>query len=212
MPPVSWPTASIFWAWRSACSARSRSPTSAWSRIDRRAQIGGPLLDPRLERLVDPAQRVGALLPFGDVVGDADEADMLAGPGPQRGCEIERSQRHSPSARWNRPSSTNKRIEASPAIDSARIRAFVLLVDDRPPVIIDGLFVGDAEEVDIGAVDEAAPAVELGHPDRHRRRIRDQPEPFLALAQPFLDGSSRPTPVTVPKTPPITPSSAITGW
>ena len=29
MPPVSWPTASIFWLWRSAASARSHSTTSS---------------------------------------------------------------------------------------------------------------------------------------------------------------------------------------
>ena len=70
------------------------------------------------------------------------------------------------------------------------------------PVIIDRLLVGDAQEVDIGAVDEAALAVELGHPHRHRRRIGDQPEPLLALAQPLLAlTSSRLTAVTAPNTP-----------
>ncbi len=52
--------------------------------------------------------------------------------------------------------------------------------------IIDRLLVGDAHEVDIGAVDEAPLAVELGHPHRHRRRIGDQAEALLALADPLL--------------------------
>ena len=59
-------------------------------------------------------------------------------------------------------------------------------MDDVAPVVVDRLLVGDADEVDIGAVDEAALAVELGHPDRHRRRIGDQPETLLALAQPVF--------------------------
>ena len=45
--------------------------------VERGAQIGGALGDPRLEHL-------GAQFPFGDVVGDADEADMLAVRAPAR--------------------------------------------------------------------------------------------------------------------------------
>ena len=39
MPPVSWPTASIFWTWRSWASAASRSAASAFKRL-----IGFPQL------------------------------------------------------------------------------------------------------------------------------------------------------------------------
>ena len=59
-------------------------------------------------------------------------------------------------------------------------------MDDVAPVEIDRFLIGDAEELDIGAVDEAALAIELRHPDRHRRRIGDQAEPLLTLAQPPL--------------------------
>jgi hypothetical protein len=95
MPPVSWPTASIFCAWRSASSALSALADLGLEPVERGAEVGGALADPALERLV-ALRRVDSACQLGDVVGDSDEADMLA-PGPQRGCETERSQRHSPS-------------------------------------------------------------------------------------------------------------------
>ena len=56
-------------------------------------------------------------------------------------------------------------------------------MDDGAPVEVDRFLVADPEELDIGAVDEASLAVELGHPHRHRRGIGDQPEALLALAK-----------------------------
>jgi hypothetical protein len=58
-PPVSWPTASIFCAWRSASSARSRSCTSAALSS---AVYGGALGDTPFQRLVELAQRRSACL------------------------------------------------------------------------------------------------------------------------------------------------------
>ena len=80
MPPVSWPTASIFCAWRSASSARSRSPTSACSRSS--AALRSAVRS--ATRALAASRYLGAQLPFGDVVGDADEADMLAARAPAR--------------------------------------------------------------------------------------------------------------------------------
>ncbi|MEY9286363.1 hypothetical protein ABIA03_007555 [Bradyrhizobium yuanmingense] len=51
------------------------------------------------------------------------------------------------------------------------------------PVEVDGLIVGQADEIDIGLVGEGPLAVELGDPDRHRRAVGDQPEALLAFAQ-----------------------------
>src|ERR1044072_2302085 len=189
MPPVSWPTASIFCAWRSASSARSRSATSASSLargdlglqpIEREAEVRGAPGDLLLQGL-------GAQFPFGDVVGGADEADMLALRPPARlrdraqpaplavgaaeaALEHERFQRGLAGQRFGE--------------DPGRI----LGMDDVAPIIVDRLLVGDAHEVDIGAVDEVAPAVELGYPHRYRRGVGDQPEALLALAGGVLGG------------------------
>jgi hypothetical protein len=54
------------------------------------------------------------------------------------------------------------------------------------PVEHDGLFEGKAEEIEIGLVGERAGAVELGHPDRHRRAVGDQPKALLAFPQDSL--------------------------
>ena len=47
-------------------------------------KLGGAFGDPQLQRLVQPAELVLGLLGRGDVMGDADEADMLAGRVPAR--------------------------------------------------------------------------------------------------------------------------------
>lgn len=51
------------------------------------------------------------------------------------------------------------------------------------PVEVDGLIVGQPDEIDIGPVGEGPLAVELGDPDRDRRAVGDQPKALLALAQ-----------------------------
>ena len=96
--------------------------------VERGAQIGGALGDPRLEHLRRPS--------FHSVMSWATPMKPICSPlGPQRGCEIERSQRHSPSPRRKRASSTKVFSEASPAIDSARIRVAVVGMDDVAPVV-----------------------------------------------------------------------------
>ncbi len=148
-------------------------------------QLRRPLGDPQLQRLVQPAEFVLGLLGRGDVVGDADEADMLAGRVPARlrfraqpapfavGVPVARLQ--------------HERLERGFAGD-------LLLQDARQivrmqrlaPVEHDGLFEGQAEKVEIGLVGEGARAVELGHPDRYRRAVGDQPKALLAFAQGVL--------------------------
>ena len=49
-------------------------------------------------------------------------------------------------------------------------------MNDRAPVEPQRVFVRHAEERGVGAVDEAALAIQPGQPHRDRRRIGDQPE------------------------------------
>ena len=77
MPPVSWPTASIFCAWRKRLLGPLALADLGLQPVERGAQIGGARRDPRLQQLLGQ-------LPVGDVVGDADEADMLAARAPAR--------------------------------------------------------------------------------------------------------------------------------
>ena len=51
MPPVSWPTASIFWTWRSCASAAARSAASAFSALLASLQLAGAVGDRLLELL-----------------------------------------------------------------------------------------------------------------------------------------------------------------
>ena len=95
--------------------------------VERGAQIGGALGDPRLQHL-------GARASISVMSWATPMKPICSPPGPQRGCEIERSQRHSPSPRRKRASSTNVSRLASPAIDSARMRAASSGMDDRAPV------------------------------------------------------------------------------
>ncbi len=71
-PPVSWPTASIFCAWRSDSSARLRASFSASS-------CPRALLDRVFQRLGEVAQLDHLALAVGDVDADADHADRLSG-------------------------------------------------------------------------------------------------------------------------------------
>ena len=67
MPPVSWPTASIFWTWRSCASAASRSSASAFS-----AWLAS---HSSWVRSAPPARALGAL---GLALGLAARGEMLA--------------------------------------------------------------------------------------------------------------------------------------
>ena len=186
MPPVSWPTASIFCAWRSASSARSRSPTSACSRSS--AARRSAVRSATRASSDSFAFRQTSSPSFHSVISWATPMKPICSPlGPQRGCEIERSQRHSPSplpvARLEREGlQASPRRRAIRRARAARRPGWMMVRQSK----IQSLFIVDADEIDIGAVDEAALAIELGHPDRHRRRIGDQPETLLALAKPLL--------------------------
>ena len=145
-------------------------------------QLRRPLGDPQFEDFVQPAQIVLGLLGGGDVVGDADEADMLAGRVPARlgfraqpapfavgalvaGLQHERFQRGLAGDRF---------------LHDARL---VVRMQPLAPVEHDGLLERQPEEIEIGLVGEGTRAVELGDPDRHRRAVGDQAEALLAFAQ-----------------------------
>ena len=147
-------------------------------------ELRGALGDAQLQRFVEPAQIDLGLLGGGDVVGDADEADMLAGRIPARlgfraqpapfavgapvaGFQHERLQRGFAGDRF---------------LQDARQ---VVRMQHLAPVEHDGLLERQPEEIEIGLVGEGARAVELGDPDRHRRAVGDQAEALLAFAQAF---------------------------
>ena len=148
-------------------------------------QLRGALGDPQLQDLVQPAQLDLGLLGGGDVVGDADEADMLAGRVPARlrfraqpapfavGVAVARFQ--------------HERLQRGFAGDRfLHDPRQVVRMQHLAPVEHDGFLERQAEKIDIGLVGEGARAVELGDPDRHRRAVGDQAEALLAFAQRFL--------------------------
>ncbi len=154
----------------------------ARSRASLDSRLGGALGDALLQRLVEPPQLDLGLLGDRDVVGDADETDMLAGRIPARlrfraqpapfaaGILVTRFQ--------------HERLERGFALDGLlQHMRQVVRVQHLAPIKGDGLIIGQADEVDIGLVGEGPRAVELGHPDRHRRAVGDQPKALLALAQ-----------------------------
>src|SRR3546814_10455221 len=62
----------------------------------------------------------------------------------------------------------------------------VVGMNDCPPVEVDGFLVRNAEEIDIGAVDEVALSVGASDPHGCRRAVGDPAEPHLAFAQRLL--------------------------
>ncbi len=74
MPPVSWPTASIFWAWRKAYSTVSRSTALPLQPVQRLGERFGPFADPGFQRLVQPPQLVLGPDLFGDVAAFGEDA------------------------------------------------------------------------------------------------------------------------------------------
>ena len=145
-----------------------------------RGELGRPLGDPALERVVDPRQLLLGALRVGDVVRHADIADVLAGEAP---AGLRLRLHPAPLA-----------VGAAEArLDLDRLRR---PVDDRrgcanarqvfrmqgvAPVEGERRFVSSAEEVEIGLVDELAPVVGPGHPDEHRRAVGDGAEARLAF-------------------------------
>src|SRR5581483_6351799 len=140
--------------------------------------------DALLQRLVQPPELDFRLLGRGDVMGDADEADVLAGRVPARlrfraqpvpfvvGALVARFQHE----RFQRSLSGNLRLQ-----DARQ----VVRMQRLAPIEHDGFLERKAEEIEIGLIGERARAIELGDPDRHRRAVGDQAEALLALAQSF---------------------------
>src|SRR3546814_19956058 len=62
----------------------------------------------------------------------------------------------------------------------------VVGMNDCPTVGVDGFLVRNAEEIDIGAVDEVALSVGASDPHGCRRAVGDPAEPHLAFAQRLL--------------------------
>ena len=116
------------------------------------------------------------LLGFGDVVGDADEADMFAGRPPAR---LRFRPKPAPlPVGATIPPLQHERLEGRLARQRLGQQSLGILgMDDGAPVEVERLLIRHSQELRISDVDEAALAVELGHPHRHRRGIRDQPEP-----------------------------------
>ena len=148
-------------------------------------QLRGPLGDPQFEGFVEPAQIALGLLGGGDVVGDADEADVVAVRVPARlgfrpqpapfavgalvaGLQHERFQRGFAGDRFLHDA------------------GLVVRMQHLAPVERDRLLERQPEEIDIGLVGERARAVELGDPDRDGSAVGDQAEALLAFAQRFL--------------------------
>ena len=133
--------------------------------VERGTQLGSALLNPALER------RLG-LLRLGDVVGNADEADMLAPRAPTGlgdrpyppPCAVATAITPFERERLERRFA-GQRFRDDPVV--------IVRMKHASPVEIDGFLIGYAEKIDIGAVDEVADAVEFGHPHQCRRAIGD---------------------------------------
>ena len=148
-------------------------------------QLRGSLADPLFEDFVQPAQIVLGLLGGGDVVGDADEADMLTGRIPAR---LGFRPQPSPLAVGAFVAGLqHKRLERGFSRDLLLQDARqVLRMQRLAPVEHDGLVERQSEEIEIGLVGEGTRAVELGDPDRHGRAVGDQAKALLAFPQDFL--------------------------
>ncbi len=138
----------------------------------------------RISRIsFSPAQIVLGLLGCGDVVGDADEADVACRSGPSAAGISSAAIAIRPSA-LQVARFQHERLERSLAGDRF-LHDPLLIVRMQPlaPVEHDGFLERQPEEIEIGLVGEGTRAVELGDPDRHRRAVGDQAEALLAFAQ-----------------------------
>ena len=145
-------------------------------------QLRGSLGDPQFQDFVQPAQIVLGLLGGGDVVGDADEADVVAGRIPAR---LGFRAQPAPFAVGVLVAGfQHERLERGLARDQFLQDARqVVRMQHLAPVERDGFLERQPEKIEIGLVGERARAVELGDPDRHRRAVGDQAEALLAFAQ-----------------------------
>ncbi len=148
-------------------------------------QLRGSLRDPQFQDFVQLPQILLGLLGHGDVVRDADEADVVAGRIPARlGFRAQPAvfARSVAVARFQ-----HERLERSLAGDRF-LHDPLLVVRVKPfaPVERDGFLERQSEKVDIGLVGKGARAVELGDPHRHRCAVCDEAKTLLAFAQLLL--------------------------
>ena len=145
-----------------------------------RRKRGGALLDPALEGFVDLGERLLGLLGRRDVVGDADEAGVLAGDGPPR-----LRFRPEPAPLPVAASKTGlDRDELGRGIDGRRLlknARQVVGMEGPAPVERERLLVAAAKIVEIGLIDELAPVVGAGDPDQHGGAVGDGAESSLAF-------------------------------
>ena len=139
-------------------------------------------LDALLQRLVHLPQLGLGLFRQRHVMGDADKAEMVAvrieprlrlraQPAPFAvGALVARFQHER----------LQRRFSGDLLLHDARQ---IIRVDDLAPVEQAGVLERQAEEIHVGPVDETTGAVELGHPHRDRRGVRDLAEALFALAQ-----------------------------
>ena len=148
-------------------------------------QLRGSLRDPQFQDFVQLAQILLGLLGGGDIVGDADEADMLAGRVPARlGFRAQPAAfARSVAVACFQHERLERRLAGDRFLQDALL---VVRVKGLAPVEHDGFLERQSEKVDIGLVGKGTRAVELGDPDRHRRAVGDQAEALLAFAQVLL--------------------------
>ena len=157
----------------------------------RSGKLPSAILNPPLQGLVELSQRALRLLRSGNIVGDADEADVLAA-GPPSGLRF-RSQPTplavvTPIASLKRERFQRALAGSLLAKDSRKIVGMKRFA----PIEIQGRRIGNAQELVIGAVDELSQTVEPAHPHRHGSAVRDRPKPLFALGQnPFGEFAGR---------------------
>ena len=145
-----------------------------------RRELGCPLLDPPLQHFVDAGELFLGLPRVCHVMGDADEADMLAQVAPAR-LRLRPQPPPLPVAAPETRLDHDRRQRPSDDRFLAEYARQIVGMDAAPPIEFERLLVGAAEEIEIGLVHEFAPAVGTGHPHGHGRAVGDGAEPRFAL-------------------------------
>jgi hypothetical protein len=142
-------------------------------------KAGGGLADERGKLRLALAQREFGGLGLGHVMRDADKADMapLRIPARLRGGVEPAPRAMDVAIAPLELEGAEARLAGDRLCKDVR---GVVRVDDPPPVEIERLIIGDAEERDIGAIDEAAPAIQPSHPYGDGGAVRDHAELVLA--------------------------------
>ena len=128
---------------------------------------------------------------LGDIQADADQPQELAG---RRAARLREGGEPPPLAIGTPEAGLP--TEWFPAFDGAPVWSDVIRrivgVNRRLPTAACHLFKRGAEEVPVGAVDEAIAAIGVGHPHDGRATVRHDAEPFFAFAQRVLGPFSLP--------------------